>query len=141
MNIELYTSLKDPNSSGTSPKPGTSLHNFMMALTSADNDNSKAELFIHYLYSDSSIPVLSHDDLPLPDNPLNSIHFTVEVVFDALTELNPHKASGIDIIPPTVLKHCTQTLTVLIYTSPLYKQFYQGINTYRMENTQDCPSI
>jgi len=73
-----------------------------------DVDNSKAELFNHYFYSvfsHSSSPMPSHD-LPPPDNPLNSINFTMQEVFDALIDLNPHKVRGIDNIPLTVLKHC-----------------------------------
>jgi len=59
------------------------------------------------------------DDLPFPDNPLNFINFTVQEVFDALTELNPHKASGIDNIPPIVLKCCAQALTVPMHQAAL----------------------
>ena len=54
-------------------------------------------------------------DLPIPDNSLDSISFTVQEVFDALTNLNPHKASGIDNIPATVLKNCAHVLAQPIH--------------------------
>ena len=64
------------------------------------------------------------DDLPPPDNPLNSINFTVQEVFDALTELNPHKDSGIDNIPPIVLKCCARALT-----TPIHHLFTSSFNS------------
>ena len=49
-------------------------------------------------------------DLFIPDNSLDSISFTVQEVFDALTNLNPLKASTIDNILATVLKNCAHAL-------------------------------
>ena len=83
--------------------------------TSADTDTSKAELFNQYFYS-----VFTHSDFPMPDpmdmhvpvDSLNLINFTEQEVFDALINLNPNKASGIDNIAPVVLKNCAHALTI-----------------------------
>ena len=63
-------------------------------------------------------------DLPIPDNSLDSISFTVQEVFDALTNLNPHKASGIDDIPAAVLKNCAHALA-----QPIHYLFTTSINS------------
>ena len=52
-----------------------------------------------------------------------SISFTIQEVFDALTILNPHKASGIDNIPTTVLKNCAHALA-----QPIHYLFTTSIN-------------
>ena len=62
--------------------------------------------------------------LPIPDNSLDSISFTIQEVFDALTNLNPHKVSGIDNIPATVLKNCAHTLA-----QPIHYLFTTSINS------------
>ena len=57
-------------------------------------------------------------DLHVSGNSLDSICFTEQEVFDALTNLNPNKASGIDnnlIIAPIDLNNCAHTLTLPIY--------------------------
>ena len=105
--------------------------------TSAVTDNSKQPLATSILFLVTK--VLLCLILPPPDNPLNSINFTVQEVFDALTELNPHKASGIDNIPPIVLKRCAQTLT-----APIHHLFTSTFNSGSIPTewkTQDCPSI
>jgi len=68
----------------------------------ADTDDNKAELFNKYFYSVftcTDFPVPNPDDLSLSENSLNSISLTVQEVFDALTNLNLNKASGIHNIP------------------------------------------
>ena len=86
--------------------------------TTADTDDSKAELFNKYFYSvftRSDFHVPNPDDLPLPENSLNSISLTVQEVLNALTNLNPNKASGIDNIPPILLKSCAHALVIPIH--------------------------
>ena len=63
-------------------------------------------------------------DLPIPDKSLDSISFIVQEVFDAVTNLNPHKVSGIDNIPPTVLKNCAHALA-----QPIHYLFTTSINS------------
>ena len=63
----------------------------------------------------SDFPVPNPMDLLIPDNSLDSISFSIQEVFDVLTNLNPHKASGIDNIPTTVLKNCAHALAQPIH--------------------------
>ena len=63
-------------------------------------------------------------DLPIPDSSLDLISFTIQEVFDALTNLNPHKASGIDNIPATVLRNCAHVLA-----QPIHYLFMTSINS------------
>ena len=45
-------------------------------------------------------------------------------MFNALINLNPHKATGIDYIVPSILKNCASSLTV-----PLFHLFTSSLNT------------
>ena len=67
------------------------LLNFTLILhTSIETDADKAEQFNQYSYSvftRSDFPVPDPMVLPIPDNSLDSISFTVQEVFDALTIL------------------------------------------------------
>ena len=54
-------------------------------------------------------------DLHVSGNSLDLIRFTEQEVFDALSNLNPNKASGIDNIAPIVLKNCAHALTLPNY--------------------------
>jgi len=82
--------------------------------TSATHDIDKANLFNKYFYS-----VFSHSPYSLPDYEdmpstttisLDSISICEEEVYDALSSLDPHKATGIDGFSPTILKHCAIVL-------------------------------
>ena len=71
----------------------------------ASSDSDKAGLFNQYFHSvfinTSSSP--SIDDLPDLSHTINSVEFTEMEVYDALSSLDPNKASGIDDIPPRIL--------------------------------------
>ena len=54
-------------------------------------------------------------DMHVPVDYLNLINFTEQEVFDALINLNPNKASGIDNIAPVVLKNCAHALATPVY--------------------------
>ena len=51
-------------------------------------------------------------DMHVPVDSLNLINFTKQEVFDALINLNPNKASGIDNIAPVILKNCAHALAI-----------------------------
>ena len=84
----------------------------------ANTDLDKAELFnqyFHSIFSQSNFNLPDTSNLPVPGKCLGSIHFTVQEVLEALNNLDPNKASGIDNIPPTVLKHCAFALAIPIH--------------------------
>ena len=86
----------------------------------ANFDSEKASLFNQYFYSvfitTSSSP--SIDDLPGLSNTINSVEFTEMEVYEVLSSLDPNKASGIDDIPPRILRLCADVLY-----RPLYNLF------------------
>ena len=63
-------------------------------------------------------------DMHIPDNSLDPISFTVQEVFDTLTNPNLNKASGIDNIPATVLKNYAHALA-----QPIHYLFMTSINS------------
>ena len=86
--------------------------------TTADADLDKAELFNQYFYSiftssDYCLPDTTH--LTVPVNHLDSINLTEQEVIDALNNLNPNKARGIDNIAPVILKNCAFALALPIH--------------------------
>ena len=48
--------------------------------------------------------------LPTPMDQLGKIDFTVDDVFQALSQLDPTKAMGCDQVHPSILKLCANTL-------------------------------
>lgn len=83
--------------------------------SSALDDHNKATLFNQYFYS-----VFSSSNIDLPsdfdtiDSSMRSHIISITIseadVLNALTSLNPHKATGIDGIGPKILKNCALTL-------------------------------
>ena len=49
---------------------------------------------------------------------MNSVEFTEMEVYEVLSSLDPNKASGIDVIPPRILRLCADVLY-----RPLYNLF------------------
>jgi len=86
--------------------------------STAYTEYDKAELLNQYFYSvftqSNSDPSIT-SNLSLPANHLDSILLTVQDVFEGLNNLDPNKASGIDNIPPTILKHCAYALALPIH--------------------------
>ena len=64
-----------------------------------------------------------------PINSLNAIRLTESDVSNALTNLNSHKANGIDNIAPSVLNNCACTLAV-----PLHYLSTTSLNTSIIPN-------
>ena len=75
-----------------------------------------------FTHSDFTVP--DPNNLPIPSNHLDSVNLTEQEVFDALSNLNPNKASGIDNIPPIVLKKCAHVLVI-----PIHHLFETSINS------------
>ena len=69
------------------------------------------------------------DESNLPANSLDAIHLTESDVFNVIANLNPHKATGIDHIAPSVLKSCAYTLTL-----PLHHLFTTSLKTSIIPN-------
>ena len=91
----------------------------------ANTDHSKAELFSQYFFSvftNSTSQELNPDEFSIPANSLDAVYLTESDVFNALVNLNPHKATGIDYIAPSVLKNCATSLCGTIVSS-IYNQF------------------
>ena len=93
---------------------------------SANQDIDKANLFNKYFYSvfsQSSYSLPNFDHLPQTAVSIDSIDITEEV-FNTLSSLDTHKATGIHGISPAILKHCT-----IVLTKPL---FLQSIRHYSL---------
>ena len=59
---------------------------------------------------------------------LDSIYIFEEEVYDELSSLDPHKATGIDgMISPAILKHCASVLV-----KPLHYLFSYAIHYYSL---------
>jgi len=94
--------------------------------TTTVSDSGKANLFNQFFHSvfthsNFTLPVMSN--LPIPSNHLDSICITEQEVLDALSCLNSNKASGIDKIPPIILKHCASALFL-----PIHHLFKSSLN-------------
>ena len=97
-----------------------------------NTDHDKAELFNQYFFSvftKSDFQVSNLDESNLPANSLDAIHLTESDVFNVIANLNPHKATGIDHIAPSVLKSCAYTLTL-----PLHHLFTTSLKTSIIPN-------
>ena len=93
----------------------------------ANTDHYKAELFNQYFFSvftRSTSLEPNPNDLSIPANSLDAINLTESDVFNALVNLNPHKATGIDYIAPSILKNCATSLV-----APLFHLFTTSLNT------------
>ena len=86
-----------------------------------DDDLDKAKSFNKYFYSDfshSSYTLPDISNLPFVSNELRiRHHYFTRKVHQALTTLQPRKASGPDNIGPRVLKNCCITTALLILGS------------------------
>ena len=81
--------------------------------TKVISDQDKATLFnryFHSVFTHSIFSLPSICDLPKPHSILSEISITEEDVFQALTSLDPSKASGCDGIGSKLLKHCALAL-------------------------------
>ena len=81
---------------------------------SATEDFDKATLFNKYFYSvfsESSYVLPQFQDMPSTNSTTDSINFTEDEVYSALSSLDSTKATGIDGISPAVLKNCASVLT------------------------------
>jgi len=93
----------------------------------ADTDSSKAELFNRYFHSvlnQSSFCLPDINNLPVFGDYFDSIHFTAKEILEALKNLDPNKACGVDAIPLIVLKHCAYA-----FASPLHHLFTTSITS------------
>ena len=80
---------------------------------SAETDVEKANLFnsyFHYKFTRSSFRCPNSHLLPNIHPKLSDISISEEEVYQALTSLDPSKASGCDGIGPKLLKHCALAL-------------------------------
>ena len=119
--IQEFTDIKQFTKSHTLPPQ---LHfNSNVAKT----DHYKAELFNQYFFSvftrTTSLEP-NPNDLSIPASSLDSINLTESDVFNALVNLNPLKATGIDYIAPIILKNCADSLV-----APLFHLFTTSVNT------------
>ena len=81
-------------------------------------DYEKAELFNQYFFSVFTKRAFQMSNLDEPNPPTNSldaIHLTESDVFNAIANLNPHKAAEIDHNAHSVLKYCACTLTLPLH--------------------------
>jgi len=104
------------NITKSSPIPSTVIHGEMLA----NQDIDKTNLFNKYIYSvfsQSSYSLPNFNYLPQTAVSIDSIDITEEV-FNALSSLDTHEATGIDGISPAILKHCA-----IILTKPLHYLF------------------
>jgi len=69
-------------------------------------------------------PEPNPENLSILDNSLDSINLSESDMLNALINLNPHKETGIDFISPSILKHCTTSLT-----APLLHLFTSSLKT------------
>ena len=81
--------------------------------TQANTSYDRAQLFNQYFHS-----VFTHSsslaDLPAIETVLSTINISSLDVFQALCNLDPSKASGIDSINSALLKYCAESLTIPI---------------------------
>ena len=81
--------------------------------TKVVSDQDKATLFnryFHSVFTHSTFSLPSICDLPKPHSILSDISITQDDVFQALTSLDPSKASGCDGIGSKLLKNCAVAL-------------------------------
>ena len=85
--------------------------------TQAYTSYDRAQLFnqyFHSVFTHSSYKLPSLADLPAVETVLSTINISSLDVFQALCNLDPSKASGIDSINPALLKYCVESLTIPI---------------------------
>ena len=78
----------------------------------------QTQLFNKYFYSvftHSSYDSLSTDNLQVPNLSLSTVNITPLDVFQALSSLDPSKASSNDSISPALLKNCAGSLTIPVH--------------------------
>ena len=87
------------------------LHNDSTEVTT---DMDKANAFSEYFYSifkhDTST-TLDNGGMPSTHDCISSIDISIKEVFDALANLDPSKASGLDNIGPNILKNSASILS------------------------------
>ena len=71
--------------------------------------------FFHSVFTHSSHELPSSISLPVSSKTLSNINISTADVFQALHSLDPNKASGIDLINPSLLKYCAESLTAPIH--------------------------
>ena len=92
---------------------------------SEGSDLGKASLFNQYFHSvfSTSGPTPDPPTLPPPASIMCDLEISIQDVFVGLSSLNVGKASGIDNIPPIVLKSCATALC-----GPIHHLFVQCIS-------------
>ena len=85
----------------------------------ATSDAGKAQLFntfFHSVFTDSSFSLPNLGTLPIPPSCVCALILSYMEVFDALSSLDPTKASGCDDIgPELIIKHCASALHILLH--------------------------
>ena len=86
----------------------------------------KAEAFNSFFHSTftSSVFCRPIDCMPTPSSQLNAIYLETEEVYQALSRLDPYKATGCDEMHPSVLKHSAHSLC-----EPIAMLFNQSLST------------
>ena len=87
--------------------------------TQAHTSSDRTQLFNQYFHSvyvftHSSFKLPLPADLPAVETVLSTINISSLDVFQALCNLDPSKASGIDSISPVLLKYYVESLTIPI---------------------------
>ena len=95
--------------------------------TQASAGFDQAQLFnqyFHSVFTHSSYGLPSPADLPAAETVLSTINISALDVFQALCNLDPNKASGIDSINPALLRYCAESLT-----SPIHYLFTSSLRS------------
>ena len=118
---KLYSHLKFL--SKTKFIPNFLLHNSIPIYDPSQRADLLNQFFNSTFYTRSNfiLPAIIIDELPTPTDQMSSITINTSVVYTALSQLDPNKASGPDNIHSWVLKSCvlalTEPLTSLFSTS------------------------
>ena len=88
----------------------------MTSIVSAFNE------FFNSPFTSSDFHLPSVWSLPTPMDQLGKIDFTVDDVFQALSQLDPTKAMGCDQVHPSILKLCANTLSY-----PFHRLFHDSL--------------
>ena len=96
----------------------------------ADSPSDQARLFNEYFYSvftHSTYDLPSPMDLSTVEPGLSTINVSTMEVFQALCDLDPNKAFGIDSISPALLKYCAEPLA-----APIRYLFTLSLNSHSL---------